>query len=109
MAAVDPLRTWTRHRNIQPMALDDLEGVVVASGTWFYDGTILNRTLVIARNYDVKWATYQADGALEEGELPAEPGADGLYYYVSGTGPFPTIADAKTWTEQAWGPVTWDE
>lgn len=91
------------------MALDDLEGVVVASGTWFYDGAIPKRTLVTARNYDVKWATYQADGALEEGELPAEPGPDGLYYYVSGTGPFPTVADAKAWTEQAWGPVVWDE
>ena len=90
------------------MALNNLEGLVVASGTWFYDGTIPNRTLVIARDYDVKWATDQADGALEEGERPAEPGPDGLYYYVSGTGPFSTIADAKTWTEQAWGPVTWD-
>ena len=56
------------------MALDDLEGVVVASGTWLYDGAISKRTLVTARNYDMRWATYQADGLLNEGELPAEPG-----------------------------------
>jgi len=91
------------------MAMDDLEGIIVASGTWFYDGTIPKRTLVIARNYDVKWATFQADGVLEEGELPAKPGPDGLYYYVSGTGPFPTVVEAKAWTEQAWGPVVWEE
>lgn len=91
------------------MALDDLEAVVVASGTWLYDGVIAKRTIVTARNCDVKWATYQADGLLEDEERPAEPGPDGLYYYVSGTGPFPTVADAKTWTEQAWGPVVWDE
>jgi len=91
------------------MALDDLEGVVVASGTGLYDGGISKRTLVTARNYDVKWATYQADGLVEDGELPSDPGPDGLYYYVSGTGPFPTVADAKAWTEQAWSPVVWDE
>jgi hypothetical protein len=90
------------------MALNDLEGIVVAGGTWLYDGVIHKRTLVIARSYDVKWATYQADGLLEEGELPATPGADGIYYYVSGTGPFPSIAAAKAWAEQAWGPVVWD-
>ena len=91
------------------MALDDLEGIVVASGTWLYDGAISKRTFVIARNYDVRWATYQADGLLEEGELPAELGPDGLYYYVSGTGPFPNVDAAKEWTEQAWGPVVWDQ
>ena len=91
------------------MALDDLEGVVVASGAWLYDGAIPKRTLVIARNYDVQWSTYQADGVLEEGEMPAEPGPDGLYYYVSTTGPFPTIAEAKAWTERALGPVAWDD
>ena len=91
------------------MALGDLEGIVVATGTWLYDGAISKRTVVTARNYDVKWATYQADGLLEEGELPSEPGPDGLHYYVSKTGPFPTIADAKAWTEQSWGPVVWDE
>ncbi len=91
------------------MALEDLEGIVVASGTWLYDGAISKRTLVIARNYDVKWAAYQADGLLEEGELPAQPGPDGLYYYVSSTGPFPSVDAAKAWTERAWGPVVWDE
>ena len=106
---IDPLRPLIQHRIVQLMALDNLEGIVVASGTWLYDGAISKRTLVIARNYDVKWATYQADGLLEQGELPAEAGPDGLYYYVSGTGPFLTVAHAKAWTEQAWGPVVWDE
>jgi len=109
MTEIDPLRTLISHRNVQSMALDDLEGIVVASGTWLYAGAIAKRTFVIARNYDLKWATYQADGLLEEGELPAEPGPDGLYYYVSGTGPFLNVDAAKDWTEQAWGPVVWDK
>lgn len=91
------------------MALEDLDGVVVASGTWLYDGTIPKRTFIIVRNYDVWWSTYEADGLLEEGEVPADPGPDGLYYYVSGTGPFATVEEAKRWTDQAWGPVDWDE
>ena len=91
------------------MALDDLKGVTVASGTWLYDGVIPQRVFVLARNYDVEWSTYQADGLLEDGEQPAEPGADGLYYYVSETGPFKTLAEAKAWTEGSWGPVNWDD
>ncbi len=91
------------------MALDDLEGVVVASGTWLYDGAIPKRTDVIARNYDPAWAGYSADGLVEDGELGPVPGPDGLYYYVSGTGPFSTAVEAKAWTEQAWGPIRWDD
>ena len=109
LIAIGPLRTLAQHRIVQRMALNDLEGIVVASGNWLYDGAIPKRTFVTARNYDVKWATYQADGLLEDGELAAEPGPDGLYYYVSRTGPFATVADAKAWIEQAWGPVAWDE
>ena len=90
------------------MSLDDLEGVIVASGTWLYDGSIPRRTSVIARNYDVKWSMHEADGLREQGELPQQPGPEGLYYYVSGSGPFATIAEAKQWTEDAWGPVKWD-
>jgi hypothetical protein len=91
------------------MALDDLKGIVVASGTWLYAGAIPKRTTVLARNYDPTWAGYSADGLLEEGEVGPVPGPDGLYYYVSGTGPFATVAEAKAWTEQAWGPVRWDD
>jgi hypothetical protein len=90
------------------MALDNLKGVTVASGTWLYDGVVPQCVLVLARNYDVDWSTYEAEGWLEEGQQPAEPGPDGLYYYVSGTGPFKTLAEAKTWTEESWGPVAWD-
>ena len=93
----------------QRMALDDLKGVVVASGTWLYDGAIPERTDVIARNYDPTWAGYSADGLVEDGELGPAAGPDGLYYYVSGTGPFFTAVDAKEWAERAWGPIRWDD
>ncbi|MGD9713052.1 MAG: hypothetical protein AB7V46_13415 [Thermomicrobiales bacterium] len=89
------------------MAIDDLSGVEVASGTYFYDGTVPQRVSVIARNYDVWWSTYAADGLLEEGEKPAKAGPDGLYYYVSSTGPFTTPEEAKAWAEKSCGPIEW--
>jgi hypothetical protein len=90
------------------MALDDLKGVEVATGTYLYDGMIPQRVSIIARDYDVKWSTFEADGLLEEGERPAEPDPDGLYYYVSTTGPFTTAEAAKTWAEQLWGSIVWN-
>lgn len=89
------------------MALDDLKGVEVARGTYLYAGSSPQKVSVVARNYDVRWSTLEADGLLEDGELPAEPGADGLYYYVSATGPFTSADDAKRWAEQSWGPIVW--
>lgn len=91
------------------MAIDDLKGVEVASGTYLYDGAVPYRVCIVARNHDVQWSIYEADGLLQPEERPADPGPDGLYYYVSGTGPFLTIADAKAWTEQSWGPIRWDQ
>jgi len=89
------------------MALDDLKGVTTATGTYRYDGTQKHRIHIIARSYDVKYATYAADGLLEDGEKPAAPGYNGLYYYVSGTGPFPTEEEAVAWAERSWGPIRW--
>lgn len=90
------------------MALNDLKGVTVARGTWFYDGVLRRRISVVASDYDVKWALYEAEGWLEEGEEPAEPGPEGLYYYVSASGPFQTIEEAKAFAEQSWGYIRWD-
>ena len=83
------------------MALDDLKGIEVARGTYLYAGSVPQKVSVIARNYDVRWSTFEADGLLEDGERPAEPGTDGLYYYVSATGPFTSTEEAKTWAEQS--------
>lgn len=51
---------------------------------------------------------YQAEGWAEKREKPAAPGPNGLYYYVSNSGPFSTVAEAKAWAEGAWGPISWD-
>jgi hypothetical protein len=90
------------------MGLSDYRGVIVASGTWLYGGVVKERTYVIARSYDAKWSMYDAEGWLEEGQPPAAAGPDWLYYYASTTGPFTTLSDAKTWAEDAWGPIRWD-
>lgn len=90
------------------MALDDLKGIKVADGVYLYDGSEPQRFDIVARNYDVRWSTYEADGLLEPGEQPAEAGPNGLYYYVSATGPFRTLDEARDWAERAWGPVRWN-
>lgn len=89
------------------MSLDDLKGAEVARGAYLYGGISPKRVSVIARNYDVRWSTLEADGLLEDGEQPAVPGPDGLYYYVSATGPFKKSREAKAWAEQAGGPIKW--
>jgi hypothetical protein len=90
------------------MALSNMIGEIVASGTWLYDGLVPKRTYVLARDFDVQWELNNTEGWTEPGDGPAEPGPDGLYYYVSGTGPFASIAEAKAWAEEKWGPVRWD-
>lgn len=91
------------------MALNDRQGRVVAVGSWLYDSAVPKRIVVIARNYDIEYSMYQADGLLLEGELPKQPGPDGLYYYVSGSGPFRSVHEAKEWASKSWGPVDWDD
>ena len=38
MSIIDPVADIDRDCNVQRMALDDLERIVVASGAWVYDG-----------------------------------------------------------------------
>jgi hypothetical protein len=94
------------------MALNDLQGEPVTSGTWLYDGSIRRSIHIVARNYDLDWAVRYGDGhdTPAEGEVPMPLNDAGVIYYVEGTGPgFHTVEEAKAWADQQpWGPVTWD-
>jgi hypothetical protein len=92
------------------MALDDLEGVPVLSGTWYYAGVNPERITIIARNYDLRYSMYEADGMLDDDDQPTPLGPDGRLYYVAGSPALQSLAEAKAWADtQPWGPIAWDE
>ena len=75
----------------------------------FYDGRSPEQVTVIARNYDMRYSTFEADGMLEDGEQPVPLGPDGRLYYVSASPPLRSLQEAKKWADsQPWGPVEWD-
>ena len=91
------------------MALGDHDGELVLSGTWLYDGQTRERITIIARDYDIYYSTYQADGMIEEGDQPVPLGPDGRLYYVAASPPLGSLDEAKRWADgQPWGPVEWD-
>jgi hypothetical protein len=109
VSAFDPLQTLAPSSKSKSMALDDWHGEPVLNGTWRYDGRTHERITIIARNYDMRHSTYEADGMLDEGEQPVPLGPDGRLYYVAGSPPLRTLEEAKAWAEkQPWGPVEWD-
>lgn len=96
-----------QHKSV--MALDDWHGEHVLSGTWFYDGQTRERIAIVARNYDMRHSTFEADGMLLEGETPVPLGPDGKLYYVADSPPLQSLNEAKLWADgQHWGPVDWD-
>jgi hypothetical protein len=91
------------------MALDDRDGEPVLSGTWLYDGQTRERVTIIARNYDMRYSVYDAEGMLEDGEQPVPLGPDGRLYYVAASPPLRSLEEAKHWADsQPWGPVKWE-
>jgi hypothetical protein len=65
------------------VALDDHHGEPVLGGTWLYDGRTPQRIIIVARDYDMLQAMYEADENLEEDEQPVPLGPDGRLYYVA--------------------------
>ena len=55
---------------------------IVRTGTWLYDGSVERAVDVIALQYDWWHSLAEADGQLEEGEMPLPLGPDGCLYYV---------------------------
>jgi len=101
------------------MAIDDLSGEPVLAGTWLYDGTVRQRVVISACNFDREhfWALDEVEHVRDahDHELappgPPRPlGPDGVLYHVESSPDFETIAEAKAWADaQTWGPVEWDE
>jgi hypothetical protein len=94
---------------------------VAVSGTWLYDGTVTTTVRVIETDFDFWYAVGEADGQLEDGELP-QLNEHGLLYYVCnkpGWDPsqpfwpdsqgFMNVEDAKTAAEAQIiaSPVSW--
>jgi len=87
---------------------------VVATGTWFYDGSVTKQIELLARpvaNASSRYVVHEETGefVLDE-SAPIPQTADGFVYYIDATqgGEFLSIEDAVAWADsQAWGPVKW--
>jgi len=55
---------------------------IIRTGTWLYDGTCEKSVDVIALDFDWWHSQAEADGLLEQGEMPMQLGPDGCLYYV---------------------------
>jgi hypothetical protein len=58
-----------------------MENVVVAVGTWLYDGTAPTTVRIVRLDYDFWYGIGKADGDLDPEESP-QLNADGHRYYV---------------------------
>ena len=97
-----------------------MAAVVVAEGTWLYDGTAPTPVLIVRCDWDFWYAIREADGEIETGESP-RLNQDGYAYYVRlapgwsegkpfwphGPG-YMTVEEAKSAAEEAVpSPVHW--
>jgi hypothetical protein len=92
------------------MALNDGEGVPVASGVWLYDGAVEKDVRVLARGYDDAWLAFYADGHGAGSGEPPPLNLEGVLYFVDwpGSPAFESLAEARAWADrQPWGPVRW--
>jgi hypothetical protein len=89
--------------------------IVVAIGTWLYNGKVPQQIELRARPADMagsRWIEDSQTGefVINEG-APIPVTADGFVYYVGATsgGEFLSVADAIAWADrQPWGPVKWN-
>lgn len=83
---------------------------IVATGTWLYDGQVLQDVRVVATPAKYASSRYDENEELDEA-APIPVTADGLVYYVAVTGgrEFDSLEAAKAWADsRPWGPVEWD-
>ena len=83
---------------------------LVASGTWFYDGTVPMRIQIYAKLPRFARKRYEDHDQID-GSRPIPETKDGFLYYCEPvvSDEYLTIEDAKAWADsQPWGPVTWD-
>jgi hypothetical protein len=85
------------------------EQKIVATGTWFYDGTVPRRVTIYARPARFSGSRFNDDDQLDESRpIPVTP--DGLVYRcdLGGREAF-TLDEAKAqFDAQPWGPAIWD-
>jgi hypothetical protein len=88
--------------------------LVVAIGTWMYDGTVPMEIKLLSRpvtDASSRYVTSEENGGIGfDDTKPIPVTADGYVYYVGATsgGEFLSIEDAIAWADkQAWGPVAW--
>jgi hypothetical protein len=55
---------------------------VVETGIWSYDNMVEMPVDIVALDYDWWYELAKADGQLEDGEKPVDPGNDGFLYYA---------------------------
>lgn len=81
----------------------------VATGIWFYDGTVPKPIAIWAKPASDSYTRYNEDDELEESS-PIPQTKDGLLYCaVPGRGEFMSVEEAKANADaQPWGPIKWD-
>lgn len=84
----------------------------VATGTWFYDGTVPRPIAVWAKPASYAYGRFDEDDRLIESRPVPETKDGFLYIFVPGQSyrfEFLTIEEAKAAADaQPWGPVRWD-
>jgi hypothetical protein len=83
----------------------------VATGTWYYDGTVPRPIAIWAKPASQSGTRYDEDDNLVESRPIPETKDGFLYCSVPGAGAaeFRTVEEAKAKVEaEPWGPVTWD-
>lgn len=81
---------------------------IVATGTWFYDGTVPRRVTIYTWPARFSGSRFDDDGQLDESKpIPVTP--DGLVYRCDLGGEASTLEEAKAlFDAQPWGPAIWD-
>lgn len=82
----------------------------LATGTWFYDGTVPKPIALWAKPPSQSSSRYDEDDQLDE-RRPIPETKDGFLYCTEpGKGEYQTIEEAKASADaQPWGPVSWDK
>jgi hypothetical protein len=90
------------------------ERKTVATGTWYYDGSIPRRIEVYSKPARLAWSRFDHDTDDEptiDESRPIPATKDGFLYWCfpGNSGEHLSLEEAKAWADsQPWGPVKWD-
>ena len=81
----------------------------VATGNWFYDGTVPKPTAIWAKPAKHSSTRYDDDDRLDDSRPVPETNDGYLYCPEGGLPEFLTVEEAKACADaKPWGPVKWD-